>query len=174
MIALRTEGNLLAAHQELEKLALLAAGSRIDAALVERSVGDSARYDVMQLSAAAADGDATRAIHILMGLKSEGVEPTLILWALTREVRGLWQAAERRRLRSGGGSGSGWNLASRPSDRALSRAGSLPLAALLAQASDTDRIIKGIAAGDPWTALLGLTAGLAGVLQPLRVSGRVA
>jgi len=172
LIALRTEGNLLAAHQELEKLALLAGGARIDAALVERSVGDSARYDVMQLSAAAADGDATRAIHILMGLKSEGIEPTLILWALTRELRGLWQACERRRLRSGGG--SGWNLASRPTDRALARAGSLPLAALLAQASDADRIIKGIAPGDAWTALLGLTAGLAGVLQPLRATGRVA
>jgi DNA polymerase-3 subunit delta len=172
LIALRTEGNLLAAHQELEKLALLAGGARIDTGLVERSVGDSARYDVMQLSAAAADGDATRAIHILMGLKSEGIEPTLILWALTREVRGLWQAHERRRLRSGGG--SGWNLASRPTERALARAGSLPLAALLAQASDVDRIIKGIAPGDAWTALLGLTAALAGVLQPLRVSGRVA
>ena len=173
LIALRTEGNLLAAHQELEKLMLLAGSGRIDAALVESSVGDSARYDIMQLSAAAADGDATRAIHILMGLKGEGVEPTLILWALTREVRGLWQAAERRRLRSSSG-GSGWNLASRPSERALARAGSLPLAALLGQASDTDRIIKGISPGDSWTALLGLTAGLAGVLQPLRVSGRVA
>ena len=172
LIALRTEGNLLAAQQELDKLALLAGGARIDVALVERSVGDSARYDVMQLSAAAAEGDATRAIHVLMGLKSEGVEPTLILWALTREVRGLWQASERRRLRAGGG--SGWNLASRPTDRALARIGSLPLAALLAQAGETDRIIKGIAPGDPWTALLGLTAGLAGVLQPRRVSGRVA
>jgi DNA polymerase-3 subunit delta len=173
LIAERTEGNLLAAAQELAKLGLLAGGNRIDAGLVLQSVGDSARYDVLQLSAAASAGDAARAVHILHGLRSEGVEPTLILWALVRELRGLWQARERARLRSGD-RGSAWNLAGTPSDRALSRLRSLPLPALLAQASEADRIIKGMAAGDAWTALLGLVAALAGALQPVRVSGRVA
>ncbi len=63
---------------------------------------------------AAAAGDAVRALHVLLGLKSEGVEPTLILWALVRELRGLWQARERGRLRSAG-RGSAWNLAATPS-----------------------------------------------------------
>ena len=94
LIADRVEGNLLAAKQELEKLGLLASGA-ITAELVLRSVGDSARYDVFQLAEAAGAGDAARALHILLGLKSEGVEPTLILWALVRELRGLWQARER-------------------------------------------------------------------------------
>jgi DNA polymerase-3 subunit delta len=134
LIAERTEGNLLAADQELAKLGLLAKDGRIDAPLVLQAVGDSARYDVLQLSAAAAAGDAYRAVHIFHGLKREGVEPTLILWALVREVRGLWQASERNRLRSGGG-GSNWSLAARPSERALSRLRSLPLPALLAQAA---------------------------------------
>ena len=89
IIATLVEGNLLAAKQELDKLALLAGGARIDAALVLRSVGDSARYDVFQLASAAAAGDAQRALKVLLGLKSEGVEPTLILWALLRELRGL-------------------------------------------------------------------------------------
>jgi len=107
------------------------------------------------------------------GLKSEGVEPTLILWALVRELRGLWQARERDRLRSAA-RGSAWNLAATPSARALTRLKTLPLGSLLMQASRTDRIIKGMAAGDAWSALTGLTGALAGALQATPDSGRVA
>jgi DNA polymerase-3 subunit delta len=172
LIVDRVEGNLLAAKQELEKLSLLANGKPISADLVLRSVGDSARYDVFQLAEAAAAGDAERALRVLLGLKSEGVEPTLILWALVRELRGLWQARERERLRSTA-RGSGWNLAATPSPRALSRLKKLPLARLMVQASRTDRVIKGLAAGDAWSALTGLTGGLAGALQATAESGRV-
>lgn len=164
LIVDRVEGNLLAAQQELEKLGLLANGERIGAALVLRSVGDSARYDVFQLAEAAAAGDAARALKVLLGLKSEGVEPTLILWALVRELRGMWQARERDRLRSAV-RGSGWNLAANPSARALARLKKLPLAPLLQQASQTDRVIKGLSAGDAWSALTGLTGAFAGALQ---------
>jgi DNA polymerase-3 subunit delta len=172
LIALRVEGNLLAAKQELEKLCLLANGEPISADLVLRSVGDSARYDVFQLAQAAAAGDAARALRVLAGLKSEGAEPTLILWALVRELRGLWQAQERDRLRSTV-RGSGWNLAAVPSPRALSRLKELPLAQLLVEASHTDRIIKGLAPGDAWSALTGLAGRLAGALQATANSGRV-
>ncbi len=172
MIVERVEGNLLAANQELEKLVLLADGARIGAELVMQSVGDSARFDVRQLGEAAAGGDAQRALRVLLGLKSEGVDPTLILWALTRVVRGLWQASERRRLRSSD-RGSGWNLAAPPSAAAESRIGKIPLARLLRQAHHTDRVIKGLAVGDAWTAVTGLTAALAGALQARVDSGRV-
>jgi len=173
LIVDRVEGNLLAAKQELEKLALLGYGKRITAELVLRAVGDSARYDVFQLGAAAAAGDAERALRVLLGLKSEGVEPTLILWALTRELRGLWQARERSRLRSNG-RGGGWNLAATPSSAALARMSKIPLAQLLRQAHHTDRVIKGLAGGDAWTAVTGLAAGMAGALQATADSGRVA
>lgn len=172
LIVDRVEGNLLAAQQELEKLQLLANGASIDVDLVLRSVGDSARYDVFQLAEAAAAGEAARALRVLLGLKSEGVEPTLILWALLRELRGLWQARERDRLRSAA-RGSSWNLAATPSPRALSRLKRLPLASLLMQASLTDRVIKGLAAGDAWSALTGLTGAFAGALQATADSGRV-
>jgi hypothetical protein len=109
---------LLAAKQELQKLRLLEPNQPISVDLVLRSVGDSARYDVFQLAQAAAAGDAARALACLSGLKSEGVEPSLILWALVRELRGLWQARERERLRSNA-RGSGWNLAASPSPQAL-------------------------------------------------------
>ena len=173
LIVERVEGNLLAAKQELDKLSLLADGKPISADLVLRSVGDSARYDVFQLAEAAAAGDSARALRVLLGLKSEGVEPSLILWALVRELRGLWQARERDRLRSTV-RGSGWNLAATPSPRALSRLKKLPLGRLLKQASHTDRVIKGLAMGDAWSALTGLTGSLAGALQAPEESGRVA
>ena len=173
LIVERVEGNLLAAKQELEKLALLAGSGRITAELVLRSVGDSARYDVFQLGTAAAAGDVERALRILLGLKSEGVEPTLILWALIRELRGLWQARERNRLRSMS-RGGGWNQAATPSAEALARMGKMPLARLLRQAHHADRVVKGQAGGDAWTAITGLAAGMAGALQATADSGRVA
>lgn len=169
----RVEGNLLAAKQELDILALLADGQPINAQLVMHAVGDSARYDVFQLAEAAAAGEAPRALRVLMALKSEGVEPTLILWSLVRELRGLWLAKEADRLGSHSGA-VGWNLAAKPSPRALRRIGTMPLARLLRQAGGTDRIIKGIARGEPWTAIISLAMNMAGALQATRDSGRVA
>lgn len=170
LIVDRVEGNLLAAKQELEKLSLLADGRAITRELVLRSVGDSARYDVFQLAAAAAAGEASRAMHVLLGLKSEGVEPTLILWALLRELRGLWQARERERLRSGA-RGSGWNLAAQPSAKALARLSKLQLAPMLIQASQADRVVKGMTAGDAWSIITGLTGALSGALPAGSESG---
>jgi len=88
-------------------------------------------------------------------------------------LRGLWQARERTRLRSSSRGGA-WNQAATPSARALGRIGEMPLARLLRQAHHTDRVIKGLAGGDPWTAIMGLTAGMAGALQATADSGRVA
>ncbi len=173
LIVDKVEGNLLAAKQELEKLSLLCNGEPISARLVLASVGDSARYDVFQLAEAAAAGDAERALRVLLGLKSEGIEPTLILWALVRELRGLWQARERERLRSNV-RGSGWNLAATPSPRALARLKKIPLAGLLAQASYTDKVIKGLAQGRCLERAHRTHGGLAGALQANAESGRVA
>ena len=172
LIVDRVEGNLLAAKQELDMLALLADGAPIGASLVQRAVGDNARYDVFQLAEAAASGDAPRSLKVLVGLRHEGVDPTLILWALVRELRGLWQARERERLGANFAQ-SGWNQAAKPSPRALQRAGKMPLARLLQQAGRTDRTIKGLAPGDPWSEITALTMALAGALQANRDSGRV-
>ncbi|HUY83362.1 MAG TPA: DNA polymerase III subunit delta [Steroidobacteraceae bacterium] len=171
LIADRVEGNLLAAKQELDNLVLLANGERISLELAKSVVADSARYDVFQLAESAAGGDAARALRILDGLRSEGREPALVLWAIVRELRGLWQAGERLRLRTS--QRSAWNTVATPSERALARLGELPLPALLGAAARADRVVKGAARGDPWTELAGLTAMLAGALQPRRVSGRV-
>ena len=100
LLAERTEGNLLAAHQEIEKLRLLVRGDRVTADDVLTSVADSARFDVFKLGESALAGDAARTLRMLDGLRAEGVEPTLVLWSLSKAVRDLWSsltAGARRR-----------------------------------------------------------------------------
>ncbi len=106
LLADRVEGNLLAAHQEVEKLRLLADGHRLDAAQVQAAVADSSRFDVFQLGEAALAGDTARALRIVDGLRAEGVEPTLVLWSLTRELRNLWAARASGRAGSASSPGA--------------------------------------------------------------------
>ncbi len=89
LIAERVEGNLLAASQEIEKLRLLLGPGEVAAADVSRAVAMSSRFDVFQLVDAALAGDARRSLRILAGLRNEGVEPVVVVWALTREIRAL-------------------------------------------------------------------------------------
>ncbi|WFM69961.1 DNA polymerase III subunit delta [Halomonas sp. CKK8] len=84
----RTEGNLLAADQELQKLALtLPAGARVGPREVAGGVEDSARYDVFTLMDACLKGERARVTRIMAGLRGEGVEAPIVLWALSRELR---------------------------------------------------------------------------------------
>lgn len=84
----RTEGNLLAADQELQKLALLLPpGARLNADAIASGVEDSARYDVFTLAEACLRGERERASRIVRGLREEGTEAPILLWALTRELR---------------------------------------------------------------------------------------
>jgi DNA polymerase-3 subunit delta len=138
----RTEGNLLAAHQELEKLRM-SGGKRIDIATVRASLADSARFDVFQLGEAALGADVPRALRILAGLHSEGVEPTLALWALNREIHNVWGTTNPA-------AGRGWQKPSAALENAKRRAARLPYARLAARVSRADRMIKGQHRGDAW------------------------
>jgi DNA polymerase III subunit delta len=161
LLAARTEGNLLAAHQELAGLALLARAGGVTADTVGASVADSARFDVFQLREAVLAGEATRALRILAGLRAEGTEATLVLWALTRALRDAWGA------RAGGGGGPpAWSRHGAALAQAARRASRLPFTALTQRAGRADRMIKGRASGDPWDELALLAAALAGV-EPL-------
>ncbi|HZF16548.1 MAG TPA: DNA polymerase III subunit delta [Steroidobacteraceae bacterium] len=163
LLAERVEGNLLAADQEIEKLALLNARGAIDAAAVGEAVANSARYDIFQLSDAALDGDAARALRILAGLRGEGTEPPLVLWALAKDVRALWQGEMRARTGTAATAAPVWPRPSPALERARRRASRLPLNQLLRDCSQIDRMIKGHAAGDPWDALARMATQLAGV-----------
>ncbi len=146
LLAERTEGNLLAAHQELEKLRLLAPDTAGEAgAAVRAGVADSARFDVFRLSDAALAGDASRALRVLSGLRAEGTEPTLVLWALTKALRDLTAALSRA-----GGAARGWRRPSAALDAAVRRAGRLSFRTLMLRAARADRMIKGRLGGDPW------------------------
>lgn len=164
LLAERVEGNLLAAYQEIEKLSLLHSGGTLNAEHVAAAVANSARYDVFQLGEAALDGDAPRSLRILEGLRAEGAEPALVLWALCRELRAIAEA--RRNPDAAAGYGQKAERRAALVARALRRVASEPLAPHFAAAGRIDRQIKGLGQGDPWTGLTGLTAALAGVRLP--------
>jgi len=155
LLAERTEGNLLAAHQELEKLRLLFAETPVTAAQVLASVADSARYDVAQLTEAALAGDAARALHVLAGLRSEAVEPTLVLWAVNKAARDLWHA---QAASATGAPMRTWQRHSQALAQGLRRVRGVPFGRVALRAERADRMIKGRLAGDAWEELALLTA----------------
>jgi DNA polymerase III subunit delta len=143
LLAERSEGNLLAARQEIDKLAmLLPRGATVSVAEVAAGSADSARFDVFQLGEAVRSADAARALRILGGLRAEGAEPVLVLWSLVRELRAQQAAA--------------------PSDASV-RAQGLPFARLAMRAGRADRMAKGLSAGDPWDELALLAVELTGL-----------
>ncbi|MDG2107779.1 MAG: DNA polymerase III subunit delta [Woeseiaceae bacterium] len=89
LIADRVEGNLFAAHQEIEKLRLILGKGKVSVEAVKEAVTNSSRYDVYKLTDAALEGDVNRSVKILSGLRKEGIEPVIVMWALTRELRTL-------------------------------------------------------------------------------------
>ncbi|WP_341503390.1 DNA polymerase III subunit delta [Gallaecimonas sp. GXIMD4217] len=88
MLATFTEGNLLAASQEVQKLALLHQG-QLDRAMVEAAVLDHARFDLFQWTEALLGDDAAKALRVLARIREEGLEPPLLIWALDRELEQL-------------------------------------------------------------------------------------
>jgi DNA polymerase III subunit delta len=153
LIASRTEGNLLAAHQELSQLALLAGGARLTPDTVLGSVADSARFDVSRLGEAVLAGETARALRVLGGLRAEGTEPTLVLWALVRALREVWNARA-------GGTPPPWQRHGAALGKAQRRAPRLPFTALAQRAARVDRVIKGRLKGEPWDELMLLALGL--------------
>jgi DNA polymerase-3 subunit delta len=157
LLAERVEGNLLAASQELQKLFMARGAGRIDEDAILEAVAVSARFDVFRLSDAVLAGDAGRALAVLRSLRAEGVEPTLVCWALSREIVLLG------RLKFALGSGESldralgrhgvWRRRQPVVRRALKTLGAVELRALLALAAEADTIIKGRLTARPWDAL---------------------
>ncbi len=167
LLAERVEGNLLAASQAVDRIALLSNDGRAGLDEVAAIVADSARYDVFTLAAASFAGDTARALHILAGLRAEGIEPPLVLWALVSDLR-IASKLEAR-VRGGERIDSAFAAerlyASRqaPMRKALQRLDRAALERLLRRAADTDRMAKGSLRGDPWVALEALVASIGGL-----------
>ena len=175
LLAERVEGNLLAAAQEIEKLALLVPGRELTVEAVLKAVGDSARYSIYDFVDAALLGKPGRVTRILEILRGEGVEPVLINWALHQEVRRLVALAFARdhgqALEAALAGQKVWEKRKPLMRQALQRLTLGDCRRLLGACSRTDRTIKGVEAGSPWDALLANGLRLAGLeLLPDEIS----
>lgn len=159
-IADRCEGNLLAAHQEIQKLALLFPAGHISFEQARDAVMDVARYDIFKLSESMLTGKPARFARILDGLHAEGTATVLVLWAISEDIRVLGktlQAAKR---------GSNLGNALRDMRVRKDKQGLIENAArrlklphverALRQAAHIDKVIKGLRNGDAWDELLQL------------------
>jgi DNA polymerase-3 subunit delta len=165
-LAERVEGNLLAAHQEVQKLALLAPEGELDIDLVRDAVADVARYDAYTACEALLAGDLGRYVRVIDGLKSEGEAPSLVLWALSEELFAL------ARIQAGAAAGRPvedlmrenrvWGPRQRPMRAAAGRVAPATVGKALAHAARVDRAIKGVGAGEPWDELIKLARTLEG------------
>ena len=166
-IAERVEGNLLAAHQEIQKLGLLHPPGQLSFEQVHDAVLNVARYDVFKLNEAMLSGDIPRFTRMINGLKGEGEALPLVLWAVAEELRTLLK------LKAGMEQGQPlpamlkeyriWGPRERLMAPALQRVSLRTLQTALQQAAQIDKMIKGLRtksfAGDAWDALsqIGLT-----------------
>jgi DNA polymerase III subunit delta len=148
----RVEGNLLAAHQELQKLALLAPEGELALDTVQEAVASVARYDPYDAAEALVSGDLARYVRVIEGLRAEGEAPTFILFVLSGALFALQEGnAERifnRTLR-------------RAVEGALRRFSAKRVDEAIAEAAALDRAIKGVGTGDPWQAFIRLGLKLA-------------
>jgi len=137
-LADRVEGNLLAAHQELQKLALLAPEGELALEAVREAVADVARFDTYVAAEALARGDTERYLRVLEGLRAEGEAPTYLLFTLTSVLFAL----------------AGGERVNKALQRVVDAARRYPppaLARAIADAAAIDKAIKGVGAGEePW------------------------
>jgi DNA polymerase III subunit delta len=151
----QTEGNLLAALQEIHKLALSGL-TQVGGDEVLASATQSSRFDLTQLGEAVLQGSTARALRVLAGLRAEGVEPTLILWAILQELRTVWME-----LVPGAPIPAVWSRNRKHVPAAVQRLkgrGRQFFGRLNARAVRADRMIKGQLGGSAWDEIALLVA----------------
>ena len=157
----RVEGNLLAAHQEIQKLALLYPAGELRQEQVEAAVLNVARYDVFKLSDAVLGGQVQRVQRMLDGLQAEGEAEVLVHWALAEDIRALKRVTDA--LRAGRPMPLAlrenriWGPKERHFERIAPRVSPVAVARLLRSAHTVDGIVKGLKVpdwpADGWQAL---------------------
>ena len=157
----RVEGHLLAAHQELQKLALLYPQGVLGFEQVEAAVLNVARYDVFKLGEAVLAGQVNRALRMLEGLQAEGEAAVLVHWTLAEDIRALKRIkdamTEGKPLPLALKEARAWGVKERLFERVLPALADHQLAHLVQAASVCDGVIKGLKHPewplDPWSAL---------------------
>lgn len=179
-LADRVEGNLLAAHQEIQKLALLHPPGTLSWAQVEDAVVNVARYDVFKLSEAVLACQSARAHRMLQGLRAAGEAPVLVHWTLAEDLRALWRVKDAlqqgKPLPMALREQRVWGLKERLFERLAPRLTADELAALVHSASTVDGIVKGLRdpawPSDPWQALDRLMAQALACFRPVFAPAR--
>ena len=160
----RVEGNLLAAHQEVQKLGLLYPAGELSWEQIESVVMNVARYDPFKLTEAVLSGKLQRVQRMLDGLKAEGVSPVVVHWALSEEVRGLFKVKQStdagKPLPVALRENRIWGPRERLAERVLPNLAIKQLAQWLQLAHAVDGVVKGLRSPDlpqnPWGALQSL------------------
>ena len=163
MIADRVEGNLMAAHQEIQKLGLLLPAGKINLDDVTSAVTDVARFDVFDLGPTILKQDRTQFLRMIDGLESEGVAAPLVLWAINEESRALLRV--QLALANGASMNDAlrearvWGLRQKLLPRAAQLLSRSIIERAILLAAEIDRQIKGLRRGNPWEGLrnLGIT-----------------
>lgn len=160
-IADRVEGNLMAAHQEVQKLALLFPAGRVAFDQVRDAVLDVARYDIFNLGEAVLEGDPLRLARMIDGLQGEGAAAPLVLWAISEEIRAIGKVT------TGLAAGKPATMLFREArvfgpqhqrlmQQHVRRFTLSQVTDALRHAAAIDRMIKGLAKGNVWNELLQL------------------
>jgi DNA polymerase-3 subunit delta len=159
-LADRCEGNLLAAFQEIQKLALLFPAGPLSFEQIQGAVMDVARYDIFKLSEAMLAGHAARFARILDGLRAEGTATVLILWALSEEINTLGKVLLATHQGSSIGSAMRdarvWGVRQGLIENAARRFRLPHIERAIQHAARLDKTIKGLRQGDVWDEFLQL------------------
>ena len=156
-LADRVEGNLLAAKQEVEKLALLLPEGEVTLDAIRGAVTDVSRFERDTLVEAIHEGDAARIVRAVESLEAEGEPAPLLLWTLTEELRLLMALSANQRPRR---FFTPEQMSAR--QQTARRHGVESFDRELARAHHVDRLVKGVEPGDPWDAMVDLALGIAG------------
>jgi DNA polymerase-3 subunit delta len=169
----RVEGNLMAAHQEVQKLALLFAPGPLPFDDVANAVVDVARFNVFDIGATLLKSDRAQFVRMLDGLRAEGAAAPLVLWAIAEEARAMARVqaamAQGRPLAQALRDARVWGPRQDLMPAALRSLGRAQLLASLRHAAEIDRMIKGLGSGDVWDALLQLGLELMSPQRPGRI-----
>ncbi|MFN2644899.1 MAG: DNA polymerase III subunit delta [Burkholderiales bacterium] len=152
-LAERVEGNLLAAHQEIQKLALLAPAGELTMEVVHATVASVARYDPYDAAEALLSGDLARYSRVIDGLRAEGEQPTFVLFVIGNALFALQEANPERIFN---------RSLRRAVEAGLQRLPPKRVERAIGEAAAIDRAIKGIEAREPWEGFLRLGLNLAG------------
>jgi len=149
LLADRTEGNLLAASQELTKLSLLFPEQDISLEHMEKSISNSSKFGIFDLSNSFLEGNKKRTVRIIETLRAEGTQPPLVLWALSKEVSNLYTVMEEGNTKSIWGPRYYLDLLAKRSKK-LSP---FQVKNSLKEIADIDAAIKGLSDKSPWQSI---------------------